>query len=121
MSVPALSKTTATDIVHPAITLCITRYIGSLKLMFVTETAEKIKSMEIRGAGRIARAAAGALRDHALSLKASDHAAFRQEMEQAAATLVATRPTAVSLPNAVHFVMAGLGAAKTAREAQGRV
>ncbi len=86
--------------------------------MFVTETAEQIKSMEIRGAGRIARAAAGALRDHALSMKASDLAAFRQEMEQAAATLVATRPTAVSLPNAVHFVMAGLAAAKTAQEAQ---
>lgn len=89
--------------------------------MFVTETAEKIKSMEIRGAGRIARAAAGALRDHALSVKAKDPDAFRQEMERAAALLVATRPTAVSLPNAVHFVMAGLGTAETADEAQARV
>jgi ribose 1,5-bisphosphate isomerase len=89
--------------------------------MFVTETAEKIKSMEIRGAGRIARAAAAALRDHALSTSTSDHAAFRQEMERAAALLVATRPTAVSLPNAVHFVMAGLAAAKTAQEAQAGV
>ena len=86
--------------------------------MFVTETAEKIKSMEIRGAGRIARAAAAALRDHALSMKTSDGAVFRQEMERAAATLVATWPTAVSLPNAVHFVMAGLNATKTAHEAQ---
>ena len=33
-----------------------------MKLMSVPETAEKIKSMEIRGAGRIARAAAEALR-----------------------------------------------------------
>jgi ribose 1,5-bisphosphate isomerase len=89
-----------------------------MKLMFVTETAEKIKSMEIRGAGRIARAAAEALRDHALAVKAPTMAAFRQEMERAAAELVATRPTAVSLPNAVHFVMAGLDAAKTVKEAR---
>ncbi|MDD4136673.1 MAG: ribose 1,5-bisphosphate isomerase [Methanoregula sp.] len=86
--------------------------------MFVTETAEKIKSMEIRGAGRIARAAAEALRDHALSARAPDNAAFRLEMERAAALLVATRPTAVSLPNAVHFVMAGLDTAKTVEEAR---
>lgn len=89
--------------------------------MIVTETAEKIKSMEIRGAGRIARAAAEALRDHALTVKARDIAAFRQEMERAAAALVATRPTAVSLPNAVHVVMAGLTKAKTVDEAQAGV
>ncbi len=89
--------------------------------MTVPETAEKIKSMEIRGAGRIARAAAEALRDHALSLKSQNSAAFRQEMEKAAAQLVSTRPTAVSLPNAVHYVMAGLGGAKTTDEARNRV
>jgi len=86
--------------------------------MSVPETAEKIKSMEIRGAGRIARAAAEALRDHALSLQAPNNAAFRQDMERVAALLVSTRPTAVSLPNAVHFVMAGLDATKTADEAK---
>jgi ribose 1,5-bisphosphate isomerase len=86
--------------------------------MIVTETAEKIKSMEIRGAGRIARAAAEALRDHALSVRVQTSAAFRQEMERVAAEMVATRPTAVSLPNAVHVVMAGLDAARTADEAQ---
>ena len=79
--------------------------------MTVPDTAEKIKSMEIRGAGRIARAAAEALRDHALSVHAPDKEAFRREMENAAGMLVATRPTAVSLPNAVHYVMAGLTAA----------
>jgi len=89
--------------------------------MIVSETAEKIKSMEIRGAGRIARAAAGALRDHALSIKAPYCSAFRQEMEKAAEMLVATRPTAVSLPNAVHIVMTGLDGAKTTEEAQAAV
>lgn len=82
-----------------------------MKLMSVPETAEKIKKMEIRGAGRIARAAAEALRDHALSLKTEDLPAFRAEMERAAELLIATRPTAVSLPNAVHIIMDGLGGA----------
>jgi len=90
----------------------------SMKLMSVPETAEKIKSMEIRGAGRIARAAAEALRDHALSLKATNLPGFVAEMEKAADMLVATRPTAVSLPNAVHIVMAGLGEARTAEDAR---
>jgi ribose 1,5-bisphosphate isomerase len=89
--------------------------------MFVTETAEQIKSMEIRGAGRIARAAAGALRDHALAARAPVTAGFRQEMERAAGVLIATRPTAVSLPNAVHFVMAGLSGAATVEEARAGV
>jgi ribose 1,5-bisphosphate isomerase len=89
-----------------------------MKLMSVPETAEKIKSMEIRGAGRIARAAAEALRDHALSLKVKDLPAFVAEMEKAAGMLVATRPTAVSLPNAVHIVMAGLGGAKDTEDAR---
>ncbi len=86
--------------------------------MFSTETAEKIKCMEIRGAGRIARAAAEALKNEALGSKATITAAFIGEMERAAALLVATRPTAVSLPNAVHMVMAGLNRAKTVDEAR---
>ena len=90
-------------------------------LMIVPETADKIKSMEIRGAGRIARAVAEALRDHALAVQARAPDAFRQEMERAAAMLLATRPTAVSLPNAVHIVMAGLEHAKSANEARAGV
>jgi len=79
-----------------------------MKLMFVTETAEKIKSMEIRGAGRIARAAVEALADYARSLDVSDPAVFRQEMKKAAGILIETRPTAVSLPNAVRSVIRAL-------------
>jgi len=89
--------------------------------MSVPETAEKIKSMEIRGAGRIARAAAEALRDHALTLKAKDLPAFTAAMEQAAGILADTRPTAVSLPNAVHIVMAGLDRAKDTEDARSGV
>ena len=82
-------------------------------LMIVPETADKIKSMEIRGAGRIARAAAEALLAHATGCVTDDPITFRQEMEAAARMLVATRPTAVSLPNAVHMVMAGIHRAIT--------
>ncbi|MDH7511087.1 MAG: ribose 1,5-bisphosphate isomerase [Methanolinea sp.] len=74
----------------------------------LADTAEKIKSMEVRGAGRIAREAVKALRDHATSLQAATVAEFREGMEEAASVLVSTRPTAVSLPNAIHSVMATL-------------
>lgn len=69
------------------------------------ETAQKIKTMEIRGAGRIARAAAGELRDYAGRLKTGDLDEFNDKMKYAAGLLVSTRPTAVSLPNAVRAVM----------------
>ena len=86
--------------------------------MFVTETAEKIKSMEIRGAGRIAREAAAALRQQADGIRDGDLESFRQEMEGAAKILIATRPTAVSLPNAVHIVMSGVERAVSLEEAR---
>jgi ribose 1,5-bisphosphate isomerase len=76
--------------------------------MHVTETAEKIKKMEIRGAGRIARAAVAALRDEAGAITTSDLSVFRNSLEKAAEVLLTTRTTAVSLPNAVHMVMAPL-------------
>ena len=76
--------------------------------MVLTDTREKIKNMEIRGAGRIARAAVEALADHAESIESQDIDHFRNDMESAAEMLVRTRPTAVSLPNAVHIVMEAL-------------
>jgi ribose 1,5-bisphosphate isomerase len=69
------------------------------------ETAEKIKSMEIRGAGRIARAAAAELRDYAERITTRDLDDFNKKMKYAADLLIGTRPTAVSLPNAVRAVM----------------
>lgn len=69
------------------------------------ETAQKIKSMEIRGAGKIARAAAAQLRDLSTRIESSQLDEFNREMKQAARILVNTRPTAVSLPNAVRAVM----------------
>jgi ribose 1,5-bisphosphate isomerase len=86
--------------------------------MPLIRTADAIRSMEIRGAGRIARAAAGALRDHAGATETTDRDAFQKEMRRAAAILRSTRPTAVSLPNALHAVMRGLEDAASAEDAR---
>ncbi|MGP8331418.1 MAG: ribose 1,5-bisphosphate isomerase [Methanosarcinaceae archaeon] len=67
------------------------------------DTADKITRMEIRGAGRIAKAAALALRDYAESLEVDSIGEFSRHIENAAKLLVDTRPTAVSLPNAVRL------------------
>ncbi len=63
--------------------------------------ADKIRTMEIRGAGRIAVAASAALRDYAKTLRSLNIEEFNSKIDEAARTLVDTRPTAVSLPNAV--------------------
>jgi ribose 1,5-bisphosphate isomerase len=82
--------------------------------MNVSETAEKIISMEIRGAGKIARAAAEALKSHALELEARKNGSidtneqFIAEMRSARKILKQTRPTAVSLENALNAVLIGL-------------
>jgi ribose 1,5-bisphosphate isomerase len=89
--------------------------------MNVADTAEKIKRMEIRGAGRIARVAVEALALHADGVEAADLDRFREEMRRAAQTLISTRPTAVSLPNAVHVVIAEVEAAATLPEARSRL
>ena len=86
--------------------------------MTLAGTAEKIRSMEIRGAGRIARAAVAALRDHMNDLDPGSHEEFRKELKNAEEELLATRPTAVSLPNALHFVTSPAGRAETLEEAR---
>ena len=89
-------------------------------IMLLNETAADIKNMEIRGAGRIARAAVEALADYARNLDVSDPETFKREMQGAADILTGTRPTAVSLPNAVRYVMRALDSfesVEAAREA----
>ena len=89
--------------------------------MILDETAAQIRRMEIRGAGRIARAAAAALKDHAETVQASDLEAFVAAMDDAAARLAATRPTAVSLPNAIRRVMSPLRRATTLSQARSSI
>jgi len=74
----------------------------------VRETADSIATMEIRGAATIAAAAAEALAEQAAAeadATASDPEAFRASMRAAARSLRETRPTAVSLPNALRYVL----------------
>ena len=67
----------------------------------VKTAAEKIKKMEVRGAARIARFAAEVLRDFAAAVSEK----FDENMRWASNVLLNTRPTAVSLFNAVNYVM----------------
>ncbi len=70
----------------------------------VEDIGSKIKSMEIRGAGRIGRAAALALKYFAEDFE-GDKEEFKKELEKVKEYLLSTRPTAVSLRNAVYYVV----------------
>jgi len=71
----------------------------------VERVAEDIETMETRGAATIADAAASALRTQARESDAETPAEFRAKMQAAARHLHDTRPTAVSLPNALRYVL----------------
>lgn len=71
----------------------------------VIATAEDIAAMEVRGAATIAREAADALRRQAVDSEATEADQLRAELRGAARRLRAARPTAVTLPNALRFVL----------------
>lgn len=73
----------------------------------IKQIAQDIRTMRIRGAGRIARAAARVLRIAAKTSKAKTPTEFMRELDRVSSLLLATRPTAVSLPNAIKFVTLG--------------
>jgi ribose 1,5-bisphosphate isomerase len=66
---------------------------------------EDIRSMRIRGAGLIARSAVEALQIVARDSTAKDTESLVKELTDAAGILLQTRPTAVSLPNGIRYVM----------------
>ena len=86
----------------------------------VVEIREDIRSMRIRGAGRIARAAAAALAKAATAFRGDDLKEFMEYMEGVAAFLREARPTAVSLPNATSFVINKLRRGNPATVEDGR-
>jgi ribose 1,5-bisphosphate isomerase len=75
--------------------------------------AEDIRSMRIRGAGLIARSAVQALQIVAEDSSAKDTQAFIDELTEAARILLQTRPTAVSLPNGIRYVMHRINLARS--------
>uniref|UniRef100_A0A7C4HCD8 Ribose 1,5-bisphosphate isomerase n=1 Tax=Staphylothermus marinus TaxID=2280 RepID=A0A7C4HCD8_STAMA len=75
----------------------------------VLNIADDIKYMRIRGAGKIARSAAEALKIAALKYSGPpDPELFKKYILKTAELLISTRPTAVSLPNAVLYVITSL-------------
>ncbi len=71
----------------------------------VKQVAERISSMEIRGAGKIARSAAGALKSYAVASKETTGAKYLEGLSKAGEILICARPSAVSLPNAVRYIL----------------
>lgn len=88
--------------------------------MKVERTARKIKTMEIRGAGDIARATADAMREKASELEANSTDEALEKLEEAAKTLLDSRPTAVSLPNSIRKVFYGLKKAESVNQIKKR-
>ncbi|MCD6428640.1 MAG: ribose 1,5-bisphosphate isomerase [Desulfurococcales archaeon] len=78
----------------------------------VIEIREDIRAMRIRGAGRIARAAAEALAIAAQEFKGNDVNEFIEYINVVGEYVRSARPTAVSLPNAVSYVLTRLQRAK---------
>jgi len=74
----------------------------------VEAVASDIASMEIRGAATIAEVAAEALRIQAEESTAETPAEFDRDLRRAARHLLDTRPTAVSLPNSLRYVLTRL-------------
>jgi len=86
--------------------------------MDVDTTVKAIRTMEIRGAGRIARAGASALADFAESYSGSDLDAFLSDLAAARDKVLGSRPTAVSLWNGVHATLRGADSCSTVEEAR---
>jgi len=86
--------------------------------MRASETADAIRAMRIRGAAEIARTGAEALKEEALAFRGRDLKAFLAKMRDSRETLLASRPTAVSLWNAVNSVFLNTSDATSVDEAR---
>jgi len=85
-------------------------------LVSVDEAFTTLQEMRVHGAGRIARLAAQALRDYAKEVKAPNPKECWYAILKAGEKLKSARPTAVSLPNGVNYVLYG---GRTAFESRG--
>ncbi len=74
----------------------------------VVVTAQDIRDMKIRGAGKIAREGADAIGKFAQDYAGNDMPQFRKDLDEAVRTLLDSRPTAVSLWNGIHSTIRGV-------------
>lgn len=79
--------------------------VGRILRPEVKEIIDGISSMNIRGASKIAKASVEALMITAMKSNAKNPDELFEELDYVAQRLLATRPTAVSLPNAVRYIM----------------
>lgn len=82
----------------------------------IERTAEEILSMRVRGAGRIGRAASRALGDLARSYDRGNLVNLSSDLREGASALLSTRPTAVSLRNAIVLTLEGMASLDDPRE-----
>lgn len=87
----------------------------------IAETASAIKDMRIRGAGRIARAGAQAMAEYSESYEGSTLDGFMEGVDSSKRILLASRPTAVSLWNAIHASTKGLADSSSLDDAKALV
>src|SRR5665647_1085330 len=80
------------------------------------EITDSIKNMEIRGAGLIARSTAEALREQAQEYQGDDLAELHRRLEEGRRSLISSRPTAISLWNAVQATLRGSSNARETEE-----
>jgi len=71
----------------------------------VEKIAEDIKTMRVRGAARIARTAVEGLIITAEESEAKNEEEYLKDLKISSKILVSARPTAVSLPNGIRYVM----------------
>lgn len=71
----------------------------------ISRIAEDIIAMRIRGAGEIARSAVKALLLAAQNSQTDNPTDLLEEIEETAKLMMRTRPTAVSLPNGIRYVV----------------
>ncbi|MEM2901269.1 MAG: ribose 1,5-bisphosphate isomerase [Candidatus Bathyarchaeia archaeon] len=71
----------------------------------VEEARQAISDMKVRGAGEIARFAVKTLMRVSELSEAENPEAFMRDLNYASSRLLSSRPTAVSLPNGIRYVM----------------
>jgi ribose 1,5-bisphosphate isomerase len=75
----------------------------------VDDAFDHIKTLSIRGGGKVARYAVHALRDHAKDARTKTPAEYWDPIRNAGEKLKSARPTAVALTNSVNYVLNGGG------------
>jgi ribose 1,5-bisphosphate isomerase len=71
----------------------------------IQDVADRIRTLEVKGARKVAISAVEALQVLALETKTKSRQEFLDELSEARETLFASRPTEPFMRNAVRFIM----------------